>query len=125
MQIIVWVLTAIALTLWSLLAWGLAALLGMDPSWVGDLRALVDRMPFAAALDVWLPGWRALALAMIGLTQTMLGWLGGSAGVVVGIVWAIGALTIAAVAAATSLVIALVRRSAASSSAKPGERVVQ
>jgi hypothetical protein len=121
MQILIWVLAAIALALWSLLSWGLAALLGMDPSWVGDLRGLVDRLPFADALDAWVPGWRAMAVALIGMTETLLGWVGQSAGLVIGLVWALGAVMIAGGAALLSLVVALVRRS----SAKAGEGVVQ
>ena len=38
MHIAIWIVTALVLGLWSLLAWGTAALLGADPAWVGDIR---------------------------------------------------------------------------------------
>lgn len=122
MHIVIWLLAAVALALWSLLAWGLAALLGMDPALPADLRGLVDWLPFADWLDLWAPGWRAMAEALVDMTRAAFGWLRQSAGLVVGIVWACGALLIVGSAAVLSGVVALVRRS---SSAQRREAVVQ
>jgi hypothetical protein len=110
MHIAIWVLAAIGLALWTLAAWGIASLFGMDLSWSGDLRALLDQIPFVAAIDPWLPGWRELVLVMLELTRTLLGWAGGAGAVVVWIVWGLGAAVIVGGAALVSVAVALIRR---------------
>jgi hypothetical protein len=110
MHIAIWLIAALCLGLWSLLAWGVAALLGADPGWVGDLRPLVDQVPFGQVLDVWVPGWEAMARAMIDITQATLGWLGTHAGWVVWLLWGAGALLIAGTAAVLSLIVLLVAK---------------
>jgi len=110
MHIAIWIIVALALGLWSLLAWGVATLLGIDPSWVGDLRPLIDKMPFASLLDVWVPGWQALARGLIEATQTLLGWVGSGASVVVWLVWGAGALVVLGAGALLSLIVKLVAK---------------
>ena len=110
MHIAIWIVAALALGLWSLLAWGVAMLLGLDPSWVGDLRPLVEKMPFAGVLDVWVPGWQALALALIEGTQVLLRWVGSGATFVVWLVWSAGALLVLGTGAVLSLIVKLVSK---------------
>lgn len=110
MQIAIWTVTAIVLGLWTLLAWGTAALLGADSAWVGDIRPLIDRVPFGSWLDIWVPGWQAMAHAMIEVTQATLGWLGAHAGWVVWLVWGGGALILVGAAALLSLIVVLVKK---------------
>jgi hypothetical protein len=110
MHIAIWIFVALALGLWSLLAWGVATLLGLDPSWVGDLRAHVDKMPFAGLLDVWMPGWQALAVGLIEATQALLQWVGRGASFVVWLVWGAGALLVLGCGALLSLIVKLVAK---------------
>lgn len=111
MHIAIWILAALALGLWSLLAWGLAALLGLDAAtWVGSLEPLVKQVPYAEVIDVWIPGWESLVLATLELTRTLLGWLGGAGAVVVWVVWGLGAALVLGLAALASLAVALIRR---------------
>ena len=110
MHILIWTLALLALALWSLLAWGLGTLLGVDPSWVGDLRPLVDKMPFAALLSAWVPGWQTLALALINAMQALLGWVGAGAPFVLWMVWGAGALLLLGCGAVLSLVVKLVAK---------------
>ena len=113
MHIAIWILAALALGLWSLLAWGTATLLGLDPSWVADLKPLVDQIPYAAVIDTWLPGWREMLLVVLDFTRWLLGWAGGAGQVLVWVLWGVGALLIAGAAGVLSLVVALVRKSSA------------
>jgi hypothetical protein len=108
MHTAIWIIAALLLALWSLLAWGLAAVLGLDPSWAADLRPLVDKLPFAEWLDRWIPGWQVALIAMIDLAHALLGWLGGAARWIVWAVWGAGAFVIVATGAALSLFVRLV-----------------
>jgi hypothetical protein len=110
MQIAIWILVALALGLWSLLAWGVATLLGLDPSWVGDLRPLVETMPGAGVLDAWVPGWQVLAVALIDGTQALLSWVGRGAGFVVWLVWGAGALLLLVTGGLLSLIVKLMAK---------------
>ncbi len=110
MHIAIWIITFVLLGLWSLLAWGVAAVLGANPGWVGDLQPLLTQVPFADLLDIWVPGWQAMARTMLDLTQATLGWLGTHAGWVVWLVWGGGALLMVGTAGLLSLVVVLVGR---------------
>ncbi len=112
MHILIWTLTLLGLALWSLLAWGTHALLTLDPSWVGSLKPLVDKLPSADVIEAWAPGWRAMLLAMADLTQSLLGWVGSAAGWIVGSVWALGALALIVLGALLSAGVGLGRRAA-------------
>lgn len=112
MHLLVWILTLLALGLWSLLAWGTHVVLTLDPAVVGNLKPLVEQIPYGALIDQWVPGWQALLTATIDLTQSMLGWLGGAAGVIVWIVWGLGALLVVGGGVVGSVIVALVRKGA-------------
>ncbi len=111
MHIAIWIVAALALGLWTLLAWGLSALLGLDAAaWVGSLEPLVKQVPYVEAIDMWVPGWQALVLATLELTRTLLGWLGGAGAVVVWVIWGLGAAVVLGLAALGSVAVALIRR---------------
>jgi hypothetical protein len=110
MHLLIWILAALGLALWTLAAWGVASLFGLDLSWSGDLRALLDQIPYVAVIDTWLPGWRELLMVVLELTRTLIGWAGGAGVVVVWILWGLGAAVIVGGAALLSLAVALIRR---------------
>ena len=112
MHIAIWLVAAIGLGLWSLLCWGVAAVLGMDPTWIGNLQPYVEKIPYASVIETWVPGWQALMVSTLHLVQSLMGWMGGAGRVVVWVLWALGALCVVGGAALLSLVVALVRRSA-------------
>lgn len=112
MHLLVWILTLLALGLWSLLAWGTHVVLTLDPAVVGNLKPLVEQIPYGALIEQWVPGWQALLTATIDLTQSMLGWLGGAAGIIVWIVWGLGALLVVGGGVVGSVIVALVRKGA-------------
>jgi predicted PurR-regulated permease PerM len=105
----IWILTLLGLAVWSLLAWGLHTLLTIDPRWIDDVQALIERVPYADVIDRWLPGWRELLDLAMDLTQTVLGWVGSNAPLVAWIVWGIGTLALLAMAGVLSLVVSLLR----------------
>ena len=112
MHLLIWFLAACGLALWTLLAWGVASLFGIDLGTVGDLRPVLDGLPFVWVLDAGLPGWRELLLAMLQLAQALLAWAGGAGVVVVWIGWGLGATVIVGAAALLSLAVVLLRRGA-------------
>ncbi len=120
MHIVIWLLAALALGLWSLLAWGMAALLGLDPSWVADAGGLLEKVPYGDVIEAWVPGWQALLLTTFELTRTLLGWLGGFGQVIVWVVWAVGAGVVVLCAALLSGLVVLIRRSSAPDRSSPG-----
>jgi hypothetical protein len=122
MHIAIWLLAALALGLWSLLAWGVATLLGLDPSWVTDAGGLLQKVPYGEVIEAWVPGWQALLVGTFELARSLLGWLGGFGQVLVWVLWALGAGVVVLCAALLSGLVALVRRSAPP--AKPGPGAV-
>jgi hypothetical protein len=111
MHLFIWICTLFLLALWSLAAWGLNALLGLDPSWVGDLKPLIDSIPYGAVIDAWVPGWRELLQTLVDLTQALLGGVGTAAPWLVGATWAVGALLLVGAGALGSGIVVMVRRS--------------
>jgi hypothetical protein len=110
---LVWILAFIAIGLWSLLSWALYALLGLDVAvLLGDLRPLIQDVPYGSVIEQWVPGWQALLHSLLSLTQTLLGWLGGAAGVIVAVLWALGTAVVLGCAGLLTLVIRLVRKDA-------------
>lgn len=119
----IWILTALGLIVWSLVAWGVHALLGVDPAWVGDLAPLIDKIPYGEVIDAWFPGWRDLLQLSLDIGRAVLGWLGGAAPVMVGVIWAVGAVLLLALAGLLHLIVALLTRGArAVGGAAPGSR---
>jgi len=109
MIIAIWIFAFLGLVAWSLVSWGLYALLSLDPAGLDDLKQLVDRIPFGELLSQWLPGWQELLRAGISLTQSALGWVGGAARLVVWVVWAVGALLLAGSGGLLTLMVVLLR----------------
>lgn len=105
----IWIAAGLALLLWSLLGWGLYALLRLDQAWLGELGPLLDEVPFGPWLDRWLPGWQALVELGIDAVQLALGALGASAPIVVWVVWGLGTLLLVGAAGLLSLFVVLVR----------------
>jgi hypothetical protein len=118
MHLVIWILAFIALALWTATAWAVHALLSVDPAWVGDLAPLLDKVPFAAWLDTWIPSWDAVLSGSLELVQTLLKAAGGIGLWVVWVMWALVAFVIVAGAALLSVVVALVRK--ASGGVRPG-----
>jgi hypothetical protein len=110
MLIALWILIGLGVAVWSLLGWGLYALLSLDhQQWLGDLKPLIDQVPFGAWLERWFPGWQALAELAIEAVQLALGWLGAAAPIVVWAVWGVGTLLLVGGGAVLSLIIVLLR----------------
>jgi len=105
----IWIVTLIGLTLWSLAAWGLHTLLAIDPKWVDDVDALIQKVPYAEAIDRWFPGWRELLGVAMDLAQLALSWVGNNAPLVAWIVWGIGALALLGTGVVLTLIVCLLR----------------
>jgi hypothetical protein len=69
----IWLLASLSLLAWSVLAWGVHAVLTVDPTWVGELKDLMDQVPLAHWLNQWLPGWQGVLEAVVDLSRTLLG----------------------------------------------------
>jgi hypothetical protein len=108
MHIAIWIFTLLGLVLWSLLAWGLHALLAIDPSWLDDVEELVMRVPYADVIERWFPGWERLLGAAVDLAQTVLGWVDSNAPLVAWIAWGIGTLVLLGTGGVLSLFVCLV-----------------
>lgn len=105
MTIALWILTAIAVALWSLFAWAGYQLLTLDPRWLDDLNALAGQFPYGEALERWLPGWQALLGLAVDLTKATLTWIGGVAPWAVWTVWGTGTALMVGTAALLALAI--------------------
>lgn len=109
MLIAIWLLVVLGLALWSLMGWGMYALLALDHQWLGDLKPLLDEVPFGHWLEQWVPGWQTLAELSIDAVQWLLGWLGAAAPIVVWAVWGAGILALVSGGALLSLLVVLLR----------------
>ncbi len=110
MIIVIWIAAVLGIIVWSLFAWGLHALLSVDPGWVGNFAPLVDQVPYSGLLSYWVPGWPEFMHASLAATQGMLGWLGAAAPTLVVVMWLIGAVLLLGGAALSTLVVGLLRR---------------
>ena len=122
MHFAIWGVTLLCLALWSLATWGLAMLLGHDPSWLADLNPLLLKVPFGNTLDDWLPGWQAMVSHGLASLQAVLLGLGRVGPWLLGSLWALGAACIVATGALFSLLVALVRRATRDQPQSPGAR---
>jgi hypothetical protein len=111
MQIAIWLITAIVLALWSLAGWGLYQLVDSGVQLIGDLKPLIDRIPYAAIVEQWIPGWQDMLKLLLDLTQSLLSWLGGAAPFLVWLIWAAGTGLLLVIAGVLSLAVALIRKS--------------
>jgi hypothetical protein len=120
MHILIWVLAALALGCWTLLAWATAWVLGLDPGVIGNLAANIGSMPGAAWLDLWIPGWQPLAVATLEITRDVFAALGSIGSWLVWAAWGLGALLIVGCAVLGSLAVGLVRRATRPATPLPG-----
>jgi hypothetical protein len=105
----VWILTLLGLAVWSALAWGLHAVLTIDPRWVDNVESLIHEVPYADLITDWIPGWQQLLQVTMDLAQTVLSWVGSNAPLVAWIVWSIGALVILGTGLVLTLIVCLLR----------------
>lgn len=110
MHIVIWILVALGLSLWTLTAWGVAALLGLDATWLGNVGPHLKDLPFAGVLEVWWPGWQPMLLALLEASRSVLAWAGGAGQWVVWLVWALGAAVLVGGGALLSAAVAVGRR---------------
>ncbi|NML14834.1 hypothetical protein [Azohydromonas caseinilytica] len=110
MLLLIWTLAALGLAMCALLSWALYALLRMDPSWLGDLPGLAQRLPYQQWLDDLFPGWEQLLAWAVDVAQWMLGWAGAAAPVVAWIFFALCASFVLIGAALLTVAVKLLRR---------------
>ncbi|HSW06159.1 hypothetical protein [Aquabacterium sp.] len=110
MIIAIWIVALLLLGLWSLAGWGVHALLVAGVQWVGDLKPLLDRLPFAAIIEQWVPGWQDGLRLALDLMQAALGWLGGAAPLLVWLAWGTGTVLLLGLALLLTGVVVLVRK---------------
>jgi hypothetical protein len=123
MQALIWICALVALGGWTLLAWAAAWVLGLDPSLVGQWPGRLDEMPGAAWLDLWVPGWDGLVLAVLELMRGLFALMGGIGPWLVWGAWAVGAVLVLGTATLSSVVVAGARRALAPAAgpAQPGQ----
>ena len=119
MHILIWVLAALALGFWTLLAWATAWVLGLDPAVIGNLAANIGEMPGAAWLEHWLPGWQPVAVVTLELTRDLFAVLGGVGRWLVWAAWGLGALLIVGAALLGSVLVGAGRRATAPALGQP------
>ena len=110
MVIAIWLLTALAIALWSLGCWGVHGLLTLDPRWVDEGRARVGELPHPAWMEVWLPGWQQLMEAAFDIAHVALQWVGSAAPTVVWIAWGVGTAALLLLAVGLTVLVETVRR---------------
>ncbi|MCE2914406.1 MAG: hypothetical protein ACOVOT_02670 [Rubrivivax sp.] len=110
MNLVIWILALVVLALWTATAWAVHALLSVDPSWVGDLAPLLDKVPFAGWLDAYLPGWDVVLSGSLSVAQSLLSAAGGIGLWIVWVLWALVAFVIVAGAVLLSVIVMLVRK---------------
>ena len=110
MHFAIWITVGLGLGLWSLAAWALFMLFGLNPAWVGDLKPRVAHLPGVNQIETWLPGWQDMLLALLDLTQTLLNWAGGPGQWMVSLLWAMGGLLILGTGAVLSLLVVRARK---------------
>jgi hypothetical protein len=110
MHIVVWVVVALLLGLWSLFAWGVHALVSIDLSSLAAVAGALDRVPGAVWFDEWVPGWRELFAASAELLQVTLAWAHGVLPGLVWVAWGLGAACLVLFGLLASGGVALARR---------------
>ncbi|MBI5259880.1 MAG: hypothetical protein HY855_25495 [Burkholderiales bacterium] len=106
----IWIITAILVGLWSFAGWGAHTLVVRGVSWAGDLKPLLDQLPYGAVVERWFPGWQDALKLAIDLMQQALAWLGGAAPLLVWAVWGVGTAVMLIGAGVLTAIIALVRK---------------
>jgi hypothetical protein len=90
MLIALWIVTFIAIALWSLFSWGLHALATTYSPLQWNVQALIDRIPYAETIGLWFPGWQDLLRTALDLLQTGFASVGNAAPTAVWVLWAAG-----------------------------------
>ena len=108
----VWIVAAVLIGLWSLLGWGLHALVTIDFGTIGDVGPWLASVPFADVLEAWFPTWQDLARAALDALQAGLAWMGGAAPTLVWVLWAFGTGSVVVLAGLITLLVLLLRRHA-------------
>ena len=111
MIIAIWIVTLLLVGLWTLGAWGMAALLGADTGWIDRVQMWLVDAPFGDWLDAWVPGWMMATQATLDAAQALLQWLGGVAPWLVWVLWAAGTLGLLLLGGLLILIVVLVRKS--------------
>lgn len=115
MLIAIWIAAFFGMTCWSLICWGLHALILADPTRMQDLKPLIAEIPYGEAIEQWLPGWQTLLQFVIDLTQGMLSGLANAAPWLAWALWTAGMLVILLVAGGLSLLVVVARNEMAAS----------
>ena len=114
MVTVIWILTLLGIGLWTLGAWGLYAVLSVDAATLSGWDEAIDRLPqslpYAGLLDVWVPGWTQALKLGVSVVQTLLGWMGGAADVIVGVLGGGGSLLMLGVAVLGTLAVRTLTR---------------
>lgn len=116
MHIAIWIVTALLIGLWSLLAYGVGALAGMTSGLTGlpaDWYELIAGTPGAEWVDMVVPGWREAVVQSAQVLGSVLGWLGGALPVIVWVIWGFGTLGLVLCAVLLSGLVALARKASA------------
>jgi cobalamin synthase len=90
MLIALWIVTFLAIVLWSLFAWGLLALATSYSPLQWNVQALIDRIPYAESFDLWFPGWQDLLRAIVDMLQAAFSLISDTAPTAVWVLWAVG-----------------------------------
>lgn len=110
MIIAIWSVILLLVALWTLGAWGMAALLGADAGWIDRLQAWLFDAPWRESFDAWWPGWMMATQAALDALQALLQWLGGVAPWLVWLLWGVGAFGFVLLGGLLTLVVVLLRK---------------
>lgn len=105
MLVLIWVVAATLLVFWSLGGWLLHALLTQGPALLGVLPGWIEKLPYPAVLERWLPDWKELLTTAAQAVQTGAGWAGDLGVVIVWVVWGFGVLLLLALAGLLSFAV--------------------
>ncbi|MBI5721926.1 MAG: hypothetical protein HZC37_29990 [Burkholderiales bacterium] len=123
MHIAIWTIAAVAIGLWSLLAYGVGTLAAQTAGLTGlpaEWYELIAGTPGGEWMDMVLPGWREAVVLSAQALGAALGWLGGALPIIVWVIWGVVAAGLVLSAALLSGLVALARRVAPASDASPG-----
>ncbi len=112
MLVLIWVVAATLLVFWSVGGWLLHLLLTQGPALLAALPGWIDKLPYPALLERWLPDWKALLTTAAQAVQTVAGWAGDLGVVIVWVVWGFGVLLVLALAGLLTVAVRHVPRPA-------------